>query len=268
MQPAIFAQIYKVDEKSRTIDARACDETVDKDGESLDMASSRPLFERWSKECYDASGGKSLGNVREMHGPVAAGKLTALNFDEESNALDVRAHIVDDALWSKICAGVLTGLSIGGRYAKKWTTVVGSKLVTKYTAEPSEISLVDRPCNPHSQIFEIHKRDGSVVKRAFASPTPTPESLAKAVADGLKLVGAMPNGTIGMIKSIHQRGARPFEPDFLRNYPATEPKTDATATAIAKRSATRAASTPPHCGQLTWMRSLECSSAVAACARA
>jgi hypothetical protein len=41
-------------------------------------------------------------------------------------------------------------------------------MVTRYTAVPSEISIVDRPCCPTAKFFTIHKRDGSVVKREFA----------------------------------------------------------------------------------------------------
>ena len=41
-------------------------------------------------------------------------------------------------------------------------------MVTRYTAVPSEISIVDRPCCPTAKFFHIKKRDGSIVKREFA----------------------------------------------------------------------------------------------------
>jgi hypothetical protein len=230
MRP-IFARLVKIDEETRTVTGRAVQEVLDRDGEIFDYASSVEHFKNWSAEVYADSGGKSLGNVRSMHGNVAAGLLTDIRFEDAEKAIDVSAKIVDDNEWNKCLAGVFTGFSIGGRYLKRWSDVQNGKIVQRYTAQPTELSLVDRPAVPTAKFFSVHKSDGSVVKRAFAQPTP--ESLAKAVADGLRLVGAL-GGTVGMVKAIHQRGARPFEPDFLRKYPATEPKTDATATAIAK----------------------------------
>jgi hypothetical protein len=73
------------------------------------------------------------------------------------------------------------------------------------------------------------------VKRAFAQPSA--ESLAKAVTDGLKLVGAL-GGTVGMIKAAHARGPSPLTPDFLHKYPAQNLTKDATNVAIAKAQRT------------------------------
>ena len=72
----IFARIYKVDEETRTVTGRAAQEVVDRDNELFDYTSSKPEFMKWSAEVHADSGGQSLGNVRSMHGNVAAGKLT------------------------------------------------------------------------------------------------------------------------------------------------------------------------------------------------
>ena len=79
-----------------------------------------------------------------MHGRVAAGKITEISFDDEGKRILIAAKIVDDDEWRKVEEGVYTGFSQGGRYVKRWSDP-GSAL-TRYTAEPHEISLVDLPC--------------------------------------------------------------------------------------------------------------------------
>ena len=110
-----------------------------------------------------------------MHGRVAAGKLTDIAFDDEEKRILVSAQIVDDDEWRKVQEGVYTGFSQGGRYIKRWPDPATG--LTRYTAEPTEISLVDLPCLPGAT-FEVVK-DGAVEKRAFAvradAPEPEPE---------------------------------------------------------------------------------------------
>ena len=166
MRP-IFARITKVDEETRTVTGRAAQEVVDRDNEIFDYASSKPEFMKWSASVSADTAGKSLGNVRSMHGNVAAGKLTNIDFNDVEKAIDVTAKIVDDNEWKKCLEGVHTGFSIGGRYARKWAEPINGKMVQRYTAVPSEISIVDRPCIPTAKFFEVHTRDGSVEKKAF-----------------------------------------------------------------------------------------------------
>jgi len=168
MQP-IFARIYKVDEATRTVYGRAAQEVVDRDNELFDYASSKPEFQKWSAEVFADTAGKSYGNVRSMHGNIAAGKLTEITFEDAEKAIDVAAKIVDNNEWDKCMEGVHTGFSIGGRYARKWSEPINGKMVTRYTAVPSEISIVDRPCIPTAKFFSIHKRDGSIVEKEFVT---------------------------------------------------------------------------------------------------
>jgi|SRR5882724_2563328 len=168
MQP-IFARIYKVDEATRTVYGRAAQEVVDRDNELFDYASSKPEFQKWSAEVFADTQGKSHGNVRSMHGNIAAGKLTEIDFLDNEKAIDVAAKIVDNNEWDKVMEGVHTGFSIGGRYARKWSEPINGKMVTRYTAVPSEISIVDRPCIPTAKFFSIHKRDGSIVEKEFVT---------------------------------------------------------------------------------------------------
>ena len=169
----LFLPLEKVDLDQRMVYGVATAEAPDRSGEICDYVSSKPYFEKWSQEALAASGGKSLGAVRAMHGRVAAGKLTDLSFDDERKRIRVAAKIVDDDEWLKVAEGVYTGFSQGGRYVKRWPDPDNG--LTRYTAEPREISLVDLPCLPDAT-FEVVK-DGVVEKRAFAAHPagPAPE---------------------------------------------------------------------------------------------
>jgi len=154
-------------------------ETPDRSGKIFDYASSKPYFEKWSAETAAASGGKSFGAVRAMHSPIAAGKLTDIAFDDDAKRITVVAKIVDDDEWRKVQEGVYTGFSQGGRYVKRWAD--GDSGLTRYTADPHEISLVDLPCVPDAT-FDVVK-DGMVEKRSFASRPPEANDSADADVD-------------------------------------------------------------------------------------
>lgn len=160
----LFAAITKVDELKREVWGLATAEVVDKDGEIFDYASSKPYFQDWSREISDATSGRSLGNVREMHRSSAVGKLVDLAFDDERKTIAVGAKIVDDAAWEKCVEGVYTGFSIGGRYVNLWPD--GEFL--RFTAQPVEISVVDNPAVPNAHFTAI-KADGSTEVRKFAN---------------------------------------------------------------------------------------------------
>jgi hypothetical protein len=181
MSMNIFAQITKVDEEKRLVFGRAAQEMVDKSDEVMDYLSSKPHFEAWSAEIAKDTGGKSMGNVRAMHGKVSAGKLTQIDFNDADKAIDVVAKIVDDQEWKKVNEGCYTGFSIGGSYVgPKTVEKSDGKDVTRYTAKPTEISLVDRPCIPSAKFFEVQKADGAVEKVDFKNQ---PEADAEKVED-------------------------------------------------------------------------------------
>lgn len=158
----IFAQLTKVDLEKREVWGRAVEEVPDKAQEIFDYATSRPLFDAWSADFEKVTDGKSLGNVRAMHGKTAAGKLIAYLPNDAEKAIDIGVKVVDEGEWAKVAEGVYTGFSIGGEYAKKWQ----DGTLTRYTAKPSEISLVDNPCVPTAR-FQVVKADGSTEERAF-----------------------------------------------------------------------------------------------------
>ena len=153
-----FIPITKVNAERREVWGWGAIEEPDNSDEILDYASSKPHFMEWSNRAQKRSGGKSLGNVRAMHRSVAAGKLIDLRADDTSKGFWVGAKIVDDREWKKVEEGVYTGFSVGGSYEKRWSDFQNPGKI-RYTAKPTELSIVDSPCIP-SATFEMVKSDG------------------------------------------------------------------------------------------------------------
>lgn len=169
---SVYFAIKSVDEEQRLVYGRATQETLDRQGEVLDYEGSKPYWEEWIKESQDASGGKSMGNVRVMHRPdIAAGKLVRVDFNDKEKSIDVAAKVVDDAEWQKVLEGVYTGFSQGGKYISKkndpLVTGFGGMPAVRVVIAPKELSLVDRPAVPSATFFEVVKADGSTEQRSF-----------------------------------------------------------------------------------------------------
>ena len=161
----IFVPITKVDTAKRLVYGLVTAETPDMLGEVCDYASTKPLYQKWSQKFADVTEGKSFGNLRAMHSNIAAGKLVGIAFNDEQKRIEICGKVVDDAEWQKVEEGVYTGFSQGGRYRKRWPDPDEPKL-TRYTAEPVEVSLVDHPCLPEAT-FAVVKADGSTELRKF-----------------------------------------------------------------------------------------------------
>jgi len=161
----LFIPLRKVDSVRRIVIARL-DETPDRSGMVMDYESSKPAFLDWSDSMRKATGGASLGNVREMHTLKAAGKVTRLDCLDVEKAFEFELEIVDDDSMAKVEAGVLTGISQGGKYGRRWQD--GSYI--RYTAgKVNELSLVDYPCNP-TGTFSMVKADGAEVTVSTVEP--------------------------------------------------------------------------------------------------
>ena len=159
-----FVPLAKADAAQRLVYGYI-DETPDRAKEVLDYETSKPYFQEWSDSFVKATDGKSAGNVRAQHGKVVAGKLEKMAFDDVNKRIEFCAKIVDDNEWKKVEAGVYTGFSPGGRYAKRWADPVHAGHL-RYTAAPSELSIVDIPCLP-SATFTMVKADGAEVETEF-----------------------------------------------------------------------------------------------------
>lgn len=141
-----FVQLLKYDRDTGTFEGVMASSAPDQSKEILDWKSSRPHFQRWFSSCAKRTSNASIGNVREMHQPIAAGILTKATFDDEHERIHVRGRVFDPSTKEKLANAVLTGLSIGGDYGKRWADPANPGF-TRYTAIPHEVSLVDNPCN-------------------------------------------------------------------------------------------------------------------------
>lgn len=142
-----FAQIERVDEEQRLVYGVATDETPVKEWPGVDLdvitshAATKRAVERWLQ----------WGNIREMHQPSAVGVARSVEFNDQTHACYVTAHIVDDQAWEKVKAGVYRGFSIAGPI-KTFDHDKKLKRVTITDYDLDEISLCDRPKNPGSVI--------------------------------------------------------------------------------------------------------------------
>ena len=209
----LFIPITKVDAKRRLVYGTLSEEIADKSGEILDYESSKPAFQKWSDEQFEASGGKSKGNLRAMHDNIAAGKFTEINFDDDAKKIEGCAKVIDDDSWNKVLEGVFTGFSIGGGYSKRWTDPNNPSL-KRYTPELAEVSLVDNPCVP-TATFEFIKEDGSTELRKFNhqevsmtdQTTTTTEQPADVIAERPQDKGGVVQGFMAKDGSFHVKKA-------------------------------------------------------------
>jgi HK97 family phage prohead protease len=149
----LYGAIQKVDSEARIVYGYASTETVDSSGEIVKKSAIEEALEDYL----------SWGNVREMHALSAVGKTVEASIDDVG--LFIGAHIVDDAAWKKVKAGVYNGFSIGGKVLAR--DPKNRKIVTKVLL--NEISIVDRPCNPDAK-FDIWKAVGLSGVRAAPAP--------------------------------------------------------------------------------------------------
>lgn len=164
----ISVPFAKVDKENRTVSGFASMDNIDRHGDIVTAEASRKAFDRFR------------GNLREMHQPVAVGKVMSFKqedfFDKESGktykGVFVTTYISKGAqdTWEKVLDGTLTGFSIGGNIidATDEFSKESDKKVRKINDyELFELSLVDNPANPLANIFSIQKGvDGPIFKGA------------------------------------------------------------------------------------------------------
>jgi hypothetical protein len=133
-------------------------EEVDFQNEIMDYATSKPNFQKWNANFSEATGGRSVGNLRGQHDPkIAAGKFVSMSYDDEKLTIPVIAKVVDPIEQNKVREGVYTSFSIGAHYVRKWR----DGQYTRWTADPFEGSLVDFGSIPKSRGFSYRAADGS-----------------------------------------------------------------------------------------------------------
>ncbi len=172
---ALAFPISKVNREKRTVSGFASLDNLDRHGDIVTSEANKKAFERFR------------GNIREMHGPVAVGKM--LNFKEDNffdpetnkkyNGIYVTAYISKGAqdAWEKVLDGTYSGFSIGGNIvdAKMEKSDDGSNTDRRviHDYDLHELSLVDSPANQLANFFSIEKNlDGSTfVKGMIADVT-------------------------------------------------------------------------------------------------
>jgi hypothetical protein len=158
--------LTKVDKERRIVSGFASLDNVDKQDDIVTAEASMDAF------------AKFRGNIREMHQPLAVGKMVSFKadkyFDPDSkkfyNGVFVSAYVSKGAqdTWEKVLDGTLTGFSIGGRM-NKWDEGFDEKsdkairIIKQY--DLVELSLVDSPANQFANIVSVEKVDGvNVIK--------------------------------------------------------------------------------------------------------
>src|SRR5580698_5137625 len=101
----IFVPITKIDAARRLVYGVVTAEKPDVAGEVCDYASTKPLYQRWSEKFAIATDGRSLGNLRAMHGSVAVGKLVEIAFNDDDKQVEICGKVVDDDEWRKVEEG-------------------------------------------------------------------------------------------------------------------------------------------------------------------
>lgn len=153
--------INKIDRERRMVHGFATLDNVDRQGDVVPSDASLKAFETFR------------GNLREMHQPIAVGKVVSFKpdkyFDEDTkkfyNGVYVSAYVSKGAqdTWEKVLDGTLTGFSIGGEiddaedvYDEEMNKAY--RVIKEYRL--SELSLVDNPANQFANVISVEKVDG------------------------------------------------------------------------------------------------------------
>jgi len=160
----------KVNREKRTVSGFATLDNLDQTGDVVTMEASMKAFERFR------------GNLREMHQPVAVGKVVSFKpetyYDpatkEFYNGVYVDAYISKGAqdTWEKVLDGTLQGFSIGGKIIDSENEVNKStgkaiRFIKDY--DLMELSIVDSPANELCNILSIQKSNGSLIFKGMAT---------------------------------------------------------------------------------------------------
>ena len=155
---SLSVPFFKVDEERRIVSGFATLDNVDRHRDIVDTDASLKAFDQFR------------GNLREMHQPIAVGKVTNFReeqfFDKETGQT-YRGVFVDTYVskgaqdtWEKVLDGTLAGFSIGGNITKVDQVQKGDdmiRVIKEY--ELVELSLVDSPANQLANVFAIQKSD-------------------------------------------------------------------------------------------------------------
>jgi hypothetical protein len=178
--------LSKVDKENRLVSGWASLDNADSQGDVVLKEANQRAFSRFR------------GNIREMHQPIAVGKMVDFKedsyFDQETqkfyNGIFVTVYVSKGAqdTWEKVLDGTLQGFSIGGAIIDAETQFVkdaGKAIRFVKDYELVELSLVDSPANQLANVFSITKAaDGTQVMKGMVAETRS-ENVYYCEADGV-----------------------------------------------------------------------------------
>jgi Putative phage serine protease XkdF len=151
----------KVDQERRIVSGFATLDNVDRQKDIVTPEASVKAFTAFR------------GNIREMHQPIAVGKMVAFKedkyFDPETkkfySGIYVSAYVSKGAqdCWEKVLDGTYTGFSIGGRmndWEDGYDENIDAPIRIIKDYDLMELSLVDTPANQFANILSVEKIDG------------------------------------------------------------------------------------------------------------
>ena len=160
----------KVNREKRTVSGFATLDNIDQPGDVVTAEASIKAFENFR------------GNLREMHQPVAVGKIVSFKpetyYDPQAkefyNGVYVDAYVSKGAqdTWEKVLDGTLTGFSIGGKIIESDNEVnKATGKTTRFIKDYSlmELSIVDSPANELCNILSISKMNGQLIFKGIAT---------------------------------------------------------------------------------------------------
>jgi len=169
-----YASILKYDENddgTLMVYGNATDDSLDLDQQICDPAWLEKAMPDWFT---------SGGNIREMHGPNAAG--VAKEYENKNGKHIIGVHVVDPLAVKKVKTQVYRGFSVG---IKAPRVVRDNKAANGRIIDGSiiEVSLVDRPANPNAKLILAKSVDGEStlvqVEEMHEYKAPLPSDIAK-----------------------------------------------------------------------------------------
>jgi hypothetical protein len=165
--------LTKVDKENRLVSGWASLDNADSQGDIVLAEASTKAFSRFR------------GNIREMHQPIAVGKM--VDFKEDSyydtnsgqfyKGIYATVYVSKGAqdTWEKVLDGTLQGFSIGGNILdaeSQFDKSAGKSVRFVKDYELVELSLVDSPANQLANIFSIQKAaNGNMTMKGMVAET-------------------------------------------------------------------------------------------------
>jgi len=164
----------KVNRENRTVSGFATLDNVDQTGDVVTAEASVKAFERFR------------GNIREMHQPLAIGKLVSFKpetfYDAVTktfyNGVYVTTYVSKGAqdTWEKVLDGTLSGFSIGGKIIEadnEVNKVNGETVRFIKNYDLVELSIVDSPANELCNVLSVEKVNGQMIFKGMATEVVT-----------------------------------------------------------------------------------------------